>query len=274
MLPILPRHKLEAALSAGNARAGVGNVDRSRRHRWNRPVPPPRVPARASGSSSIATPATGARRRTATRCPTSIASFSSIVPDQNAELLRLQSGATDLTHSELRSDDYIPVRRAEEEGKLTMVELGVGPDADALLVLSEAGEEGAATRASPSSAGASSGRRSRTRSIARRSPRRCSSARPSRSGARSRRATGSGSRRTSRAIRTIVARARTLLAGHRPRGSQRQRRRRGQSRDRGTVHRDHAAGDRLLRARHDGPSRTGGRGRRSPSTSCRSSSRR
>ena len=54
-----------------------------------------------------------------------------LVPDQNAELLRLQSGATDLTHSELRSDDYIPVRRAEEEGKLTMVELGVSPDADA-----------------------------------------------------------------------------------------------------------------------------------------------
>ena len=53
------------------------------------------------------------------------------MPDQNAELLRLQSGATDLTHSELRSDDYIPVRRAEEAGTLTMVELGVGPDADA-----------------------------------------------------------------------------------------------------------------------------------------------
>ena len=54
-----------------------------------------------------------------------------LASDQNAELLRLQSGALDLTHSELRSDDYIPVRRAEEEGKLTMVELGVAPDADA-----------------------------------------------------------------------------------------------------------------------------------------------
>ena len=54
-----------------------------------------------------------------------------IVPDQNAELLRLQSGATDLTQGELRPDDYVPVRRAEEQGKLTMVELGVGPDADA-----------------------------------------------------------------------------------------------------------------------------------------------
>jgi peptide/nickel transport system substrate-binding protein len=54
-----------------------------------------------------------------------------IVPNQNAELLRLQAGETDLTHSELRPDDYIPVRRAEEQGRLTMIELGVGPDADA-----------------------------------------------------------------------------------------------------------------------------------------------
>lgn len=55
-----------------------------------------------------------------------------IVPDQNAELLRLQSGETDLTHSELRSEDYVPIRRSEEEGRLRMIELGVAPDADAL----------------------------------------------------------------------------------------------------------------------------------------------
>jgi peptide/nickel transport system substrate-binding protein len=54
-----------------------------------------------------------------------------IVPDQNAELLRLQSGSTDLTYSELRPEDYVPARRGEEEGKLKMVEVGVGTDADA-----------------------------------------------------------------------------------------------------------------------------------------------
>jgi peptide/nickel transport system substrate-binding protein len=54
-----------------------------------------------------------------------------IVPDQSAELLRLQSGAIDLTQSELRSDDYVPIRRAEEEGTLSVLELGVGTDADA-----------------------------------------------------------------------------------------------------------------------------------------------
>ncbi|MBI4263776.1 MAG: ABC transporter substrate-binding protein [Acidobacteria bacterium] len=54
-----------------------------------------------------------------------------IVPDQNAELLRLQSGATDLTQSELRPEDYVPMRRAEEEGTIRLIELGVGTDADA-----------------------------------------------------------------------------------------------------------------------------------------------
>ena len=54
-----------------------------------------------------------------------------IVPDQNAELLRLQGGDTDLTMSELRPEDYVPVRRSEDEGTLKLMELGVGPDADA-----------------------------------------------------------------------------------------------------------------------------------------------
>ncbi len=53
-----------------------------------------------------------------------------IVPEQNAELLRLQSGMTDLSNSELRPEDYVPVRRAEEQGTLRLIELGVGPDAD------------------------------------------------------------------------------------------------------------------------------------------------
>ena len=55
-----------------------------------------------------------------------------IVPDQNAELLRLQSGATDLSQDALRPDDYVPVKRLEQQGTLTMQEIGVATDADAL----------------------------------------------------------------------------------------------------------------------------------------------
>jgi peptide/nickel transport system substrate-binding protein len=54
-----------------------------------------------------------------------------VVPDQDAELLRLQSSDIDMTQSELRPDDYVAARRAEDQGKLKVVELGVGPDADA-----------------------------------------------------------------------------------------------------------------------------------------------
>ena len=57
----------------------------------------------------------------------------------------------------------------EEQGTLRLIELGVGPDADALLVLPEARGEEARTRASRSCRSPSSARRSRTRSIARRS---------------------------------------------------------------------------------------------------------
>jgi peptide/nickel transport system substrate-binding protein len=55
-----------------------------------------------------------------------------IVPDQNAELLKLQSGATDLTQDALRPDDYVPVKRLEQRGALKMQEVGVATDADGL----------------------------------------------------------------------------------------------------------------------------------------------
>jgi len=55
-----------------------------------------------------------------------------IVPDQNAELLRLQSGATDMSQDALRPDDYVPVKRREQQGALKMEEVGVATDADAL----------------------------------------------------------------------------------------------------------------------------------------------
>jgi len=54
-----------------------------------------------------------------------------VIPDQDAELLRLQSGDVDLTQSELRPDDYVPAKRAEDQGKLKLAEVGLSPKADA-----------------------------------------------------------------------------------------------------------------------------------------------
>ncbi len=55
-----------------------------------------------------------------------------IVPDQNAELLRLQAGQIDLTQNELRPEDYLPLRRASEQGAILLHDLGVGLDPDGL----------------------------------------------------------------------------------------------------------------------------------------------
>jgi peptide/nickel transport system substrate-binding protein len=130
MLPILPKHKLEPALNAGDfAKA------------WSPGTPPAEIVG--TGPFVLREFQVGQRivldrnPRYWRKAPDGGALpyldriVLEIVPDQNAELLRLQSGSTDLTYSELRPEDYVPVRRGEEEGKLRMVELGVSTDADA-----------------------------------------------------------------------------------------------------------------------------------------------
>jgi peptide/nickel transport system substrate-binding protein len=130
MLPILPRHKLESALSSGRFAQAWG---------------PATAPADLVGTGPFIlreyqpgqrivfdrNPRYWRKAPNGDALPYIDSLVMELVPDQNAELLRLQSGGSDLTHSELRSDDYIPVRRAEQDGTVTMVELGVGPDADA-----------------------------------------------------------------------------------------------------------------------------------------------
>ena len=53
-----------------------------------------------------------------------------IITDQNTELLRLTSGALDLTSSELRPEDYVIAKREADRGRLTLLDLGTGPDPD------------------------------------------------------------------------------------------------------------------------------------------------
>jgi peptide/nickel transport system substrate-binding protein len=56
-----------------------------------------------------------------------------IVPDQNTELLRLQTGAIDMTAQQLRAEDYASARELERKGSLSLLELGVGLDPDAFF---------------------------------------------------------------------------------------------------------------------------------------------
>jgi peptide/nickel transport system substrate-binding protein len=55
-----------------------------------------------------------------------------IVPDQNAEMLALEAGQIDMTSDQMRPEDYAPLKRAADAGRVTLVDLGVAYDADSL----------------------------------------------------------------------------------------------------------------------------------------------
>lgn len=56
-----------------------------------------------------------------------------IVPDQNAELVGLQSGQLDTLQQQVRPEDIATLRPLEQQNKLKLVELGVAADADSFF---------------------------------------------------------------------------------------------------------------------------------------------
>ncbi len=56
-----------------------------------------------------------------------------IVPDQNAELVRLQSGQLDTLQQQVRPEDLATLRPLEQKGQLRIVEVGVSTDPDAFF---------------------------------------------------------------------------------------------------------------------------------------------
>jgi peptide/nickel transport system substrate-binding protein len=57
-----------------------------------------------------------------------------IVPDQSAELVRLQAGQSDMMQQALRPEDLAALRPQVDQGKVSMVELGVSPDPDVFFL--------------------------------------------------------------------------------------------------------------------------------------------
>lgn len=126
-LPILPRHKLEASLVAGNFATAwslstppseltglgpfvVADYQPGQRMRFNRN---PRYWGKDSGGRTL---------------PVLDELVLEFVPDQNAEMLRLQAGAVDLITDQIRAEDYAALERAAAEHKVQLVDAGVGVD--------------------------------------------------------------------------------------------------------------------------------------------------
>ena len=55
-----------------------------------------------------------------------------IIPDQNASLLRLEAGQLDMMTSEIPPESYAPMKRAADEGRVKLLDLGVSRNADGL----------------------------------------------------------------------------------------------------------------------------------------------
>lgn len=132
-LPILPRHKLEAALDAGTfSKAWDGSTPVSEvvglgPFEIEQYQPGQRVIFRRN-------PHYWRTDEAGNRLPALDRLTLEIVPDQNAELLRLQAGQIDFTQTEVRPEDYATLKRAVDAGRITLMDLGVGLDADSFWI--------------------------------------------------------------------------------------------------------------------------------------------
>ena len=131
-LPILPRHKLEAAFKNNTIQKA-----------WVPPTPlseiaglgPFVLSEHVAGQRLVFTRNPHYWRRTAEgmALPYLEKLRVEIIPDQNAEALRLESGATDLmSNGDIRPDDYARFRRLADQGRLKLLDAGVGLDPNVL----------------------------------------------------------------------------------------------------------------------------------------------
>ncbi len=130
-LPVLPRHKLGEALKNGTFA-----------HAWGLSTPPGQlaglgpfvVTEYAPGQRLVFSRNSRYWRKDAKggALPYLDRVIVEIIPDQSAELLRLDAGQLDMTTTEMRPEDYAPLKRAADAGRLKILDLGVGFDADSL----------------------------------------------------------------------------------------------------------------------------------------------
>jgi peptide/nickel transport system substrate-binding protein len=131
-LPILPRHKLEPSFKAGTIQKA-----------WTPSTPlseitglgPFVLSEHVAGQRLIfvRNPRYWRRADPQTPLPYLDRLRVEIVPDQNAEALRVESGAIDLmSNGDIRPDDYVRFKRLSDQGRLRLVDGGVGLDPNLL----------------------------------------------------------------------------------------------------------------------------------------------
>jgi len=131
-MPILPRHVLEPALKAGEFQKA-----------WGASTPPARIVG--LGPFRLVEHVTGQRLvfernpnyfrkdQSGVQLPYLDRLTVAIVPDQSAEALRLEGGESDLmSNGDIRPQDYGAFKRLADEGRLEMMDVGVGLDPDFL----------------------------------------------------------------------------------------------------------------------------------------------
>jgi len=132
-LPILPRHKLEAMLQAGTFAQS-----------WNAATPPADIvgmgPFRLTqyepGQRLVFSrnPNYWRKADEGTQLPYLDEIVMDIVPDQSAELLRLQAGEADMFQYALRPEDSATLRPLVEQKRVSFIELGVTTDPDVFFL--------------------------------------------------------------------------------------------------------------------------------------------
>ena len=130
-LPILPKHKLEGALKNGTFRKA-----------WGLDTPPAEIVGLGPfvvreyvpGQRVVfaRNPRYYAKAPDGAALPYLDALVLEIIPDQSAELLRLESGQLDMMTSEIAPEAYAPLKRAADQGRVTLLDLGVSRNADGL----------------------------------------------------------------------------------------------------------------------------------------------
>jgi peptide/nickel transport system substrate-binding protein len=145
-LTILPRHKLEQTLKAGTFIKA-----------WGLDTPPSEMPGLGPFILERYIPG---QRLVFARNPKYFAKAPDggalpyldrlvveVIPDQSAELLRLESGQLDMMTGAIAPEAYAPLKRAADQGRVKLLDLGVSRNADGLWFNLKPGALGADPRA-------------------------------------------------------------------------------------------------------------------------------